>query len=260
MEPIRPTVDRYLLDLLVSRQFGARDFFETRDGACRVTPPLTGELASTIPHWGKLVGRVAEDVAHGLLEPRPYEPLPPPLTHRHASGGRLRVGLRPRPEGRAVRPERRCAACGKPTPSRRSRTCSAACERAIRVENGIGHGARVQARLRELRAAGQDPAATPEAKAKHAANVSRRCAERKAWDAAHPERPDSEVFRQDIWPAVKEMSIGAMVKATGLSKATCWHIRRGDVVPHPMWWERLAEPCAGATTQPDLPGLRTRSP
>jgi CRISPR/Cas system-associated endonuclease Cas1 len=38
MEPIRPSVDSYVLDLLQRRAFKKRDFFETREGICRVMP------------------------------------------------------------------------------------------------------------------------------------------------------------------------------------------------------------------------------
>jgi hypothetical protein len=93
--------------------------------------------------------------------------------------------------------------------------------------------------LRELRAQGIDPTQTPAAKAKHAASQARRRAEQKAWDAAHPDRPDPEVFRQEIWPRLKGMSIHALCQATGLSTAQCWRIRRGDLVPHSRWWETL---------------------
>lgn len=69
MEPVRPAVDAFALELLTTRSLTARDFYETRAGTCRVTPPLTHELAATLPHWRQLVGRVAKDfaaLAHGL--------------------------------------------------------------------------------------------------------------------------------------------------------------------------------------------------
>jgi len=38
MEPVRPEVDRYVLELLARRPFAAADFYETRQGASRITP------------------------------------------------------------------------------------------------------------------------------------------------------------------------------------------------------------------------------
>jgi CRISPR-associated endonuclease Cas1 len=40
MEPIRPEVDRFVLELLRSHTFAAGEFFETRQGVCRVLPPF----------------------------------------------------------------------------------------------------------------------------------------------------------------------------------------------------------------------------
>jgi CRISPR-associated endonuclease Cas1 len=48
MEPIRPAVDSYLLDLLERRTFTKADFFEQLDGHCRIMPPLTEDLASSV--------------------------------------------------------------------------------------------------------------------------------------------------------------------------------------------------------------------
>src|SRR3954447_10985039 len=67
MEPVRPIVDRYLLGLLATRVFGARDFFETRTGVCRVTPDLAHELAAPVGSWERLVLPIAQEVARTLL-------------------------------------------------------------------------------------------------------------------------------------------------------------------------------------------------
>jgi CRISPR-associated endonuclease Cas1 len=93
MEPIRPLVDRYVLDLLTSRTFAARDFFEARQGVCRVVAPLSHELGETATEWGRLVGRVAEDVARALDGSSRASSLPTPISGRRRSAGR-RVGAR----------------------------------------------------------------------------------------------------------------------------------------------------------------------
>lgn len=89
MEPIRPLVDAYAFRLLTSRPFAARDFFETSVGGCRVTAPLTHELAETSRHWGRLVGRVAEDMAASLEGRRSRSAGPPtPISGRKRAAGR----------------------------------------------------------------------------------------------------------------------------------------------------------------------------
>ena len=66
IEPIRPEVDRYVLDLLERRTFRKGHFMETPDGHCRLTAPLTHELAETLPRWAEAMGPIAEEVAHSL--------------------------------------------------------------------------------------------------------------------------------------------------------------------------------------------------
>ena len=127
MEPVRPLVDRFVLDLLAERSFAASDFYETRQGVCRVTPALARDLAATASVWARAVGRVAEDVARLLGDDRPSSSRPASPTpisgrnRRRAHPGRGRV-RRPRSPRVAVR----CTTCGGPTPPGRM-TCSDAC-------------------------------------------------------------------------------------------------------------------------------------
>jgi hypothetical protein len=41
-----PHVDADILDLLVNKAFRKTDFFETREGVCRIMPPITTDLNS----------------------------------------------------------------------------------------------------------------------------------------------------------------------------------------------------------------------
>jgi CRISPR associated protein Cas1 len=63
MEPVRPDVDAFLLDLLEDRAFTARDFGELPNGICRIAAPLTHELALTLPHWRECLRPVAAKLA-----------------------------------------------------------------------------------------------------------------------------------------------------------------------------------------------------
>jgi CRISPR/Cas system-associated endonuclease Cas1 len=49
IEPIRPQIDAFVLDLLERRTFRKVEFTETADGQCRLKAPLTHELAETVP-------------------------------------------------------------------------------------------------------------------------------------------------------------------------------------------------------------------
>ena len=66
MEPIRPTVDRFVLDLLARRELSRKDLFELEDGQCRLLPPLTEDLAATAPRWARLVLPIAQGLVDQL--------------------------------------------------------------------------------------------------------------------------------------------------------------------------------------------------
>ena len=63
MEPIRPAVDTFVLDLLEERVLTSRDFVELPNGVCRVRAPLTHDLALTLPRWRQLVAPVVAHLA-----------------------------------------------------------------------------------------------------------------------------------------------------------------------------------------------------
>ncbi len=120
MEPIRPDAERYLLDLLTSNTFRARNFHETRTGNCRIRPPLTHRLAETLPTWTTLLAPVAETVARQLAQAAEFaEPVPTPLTQANRRSGRAAHG--PRRVSRAsVRRGYASARCAAPRSSQQA--------------------------------------------------------------------------------------------------------------------------------------------
>lgn len=68
MEPVRPLVDAYVLDLLHSHVFTRAEVFEALDGQCRLMPPLTRMLTATAPRWARAMLPVAQQVAKQLLQ------------------------------------------------------------------------------------------------------------------------------------------------------------------------------------------------
>lgn len=246
MEPIRPLVDRYVFELLARRTFAADNFFETRQGVCRVTPPLAQELASAALDWGRAVGRVAEDVAR-RLEPAAgsTRAMPTPLSGRNRSAGRKGSGAT---RVAAPRPARAggCTQCGAPTAGSR-RTCGDECEAEARAAQDrgafVGSG---PAALARLRATGVEPLGS-EARQRLGRRQRERQAEENAWNAAHRERADPEVFRRDLLPAIANVSLGELARRTGLSVAYCARIRRGDEVPHARWWSMFGPTRSGVT-------------
>jgi CRISPR-associated endonuclease Cas1 len=64
MEAARPAVDAYVLALLTQRTLSAREFVETREGGCRITPGFAAELAGTCEVWRSHIAPVVERAAH----------------------------------------------------------------------------------------------------------------------------------------------------------------------------------------------------
>jgi CRISPR-associated endonuclease Cas1 len=224
MEPERPLVDRYLLRLLQARAFAAADFYETRQGVCRVTPPLARELIATLPEWRRAVGRVAEDVARLLESPSPApRATPTPISGRNRSRGRG-VSARVAPTGRPSPVAASCTQCGGPTDAGR-RTCSEACR--VEAEDAAA----------ELFRAGGPPM-TDGGRDRLSAKSTDLIHRAREWQRVNGMRKPEE-FREAIYPLLEDVSIRELVRRTGLSLAYCRKIKRGLVVPHPMWWERL---------------------
>lgn len=79
MEPCRPTVDGLVLDLLESHELRRGDVVETREGVCRIGPPLARRLASFGEPLRRDLAPFAEQLAQVLLSRTDH---PTPLTRR----------------------------------------------------------------------------------------------------------------------------------------------------------------------------------
>src|SRR5947207_13508965 len=80
MEAIRPLVDAYVLDWILSQPLRREWFFEQRDGNCRLIASLAILLTETIRVWARAVGPVAEWVTRQLwstTQKRTQSILPP---------------------------------------------------------------------------------------------------------------------------------------------------------------------------------------
>ncbi len=258
----RPLVDRYVLRLLGERAFSITDFYETRQGVCRVTPPLTGSLALTSRDWGRAVGRVAEDVAR-LLGDQGRDsdrPVPTPVTGRTRWAGRGGAKDPPSDDPVALI-GRRCTWCGKPV-TRVGRTCGGSCDAARAAQDRSAFIASGSRRLRDLRARGLEPM-TNQAREQVAARQRARQREENAWNATHPDREDPACFLAEILPTIRAVPLRELARRTGLSVSYCGAIRGGREVPHQRWWEMLSgfdphEPATDGRLRKRM-GLRARA-
>jgi CRISPR-associated endonuclease Cas1 len=234
MEPVRPLVDRYLLELLRARPFAAADFYETRQGVCRVTPPLARELAATLARWRLEVGKVAEVVAT-ILSGEVDAETPKPISGRRRAAGR-RVG--PRPPKREVLPEGACLWCGSAVERGRA-TCSQECVEALAAVNRpafVAAGTRSLARLREI---GFQPTISTAGRQRIGSRASETLAAAREWSKTHAWPTDLGVFAREILPTLTGVPAPQIAAATGLSVGYCRRVLAGRVTPNPMWWEEF---------------------
>ena len=169
MEPVRPHVDAFVLNLARTRTFSAKDFAETREGACRLASSLAQELAPTMATWAKLVAPYAEGVARhvarlaksGLGVAAPIGPKP--------ALDRARVTVRLRPIAAPIAPKasrsvpiatarNACRSCGAKLAIRKRLFCDQ-CLPDRRGEVAARHGPSFQAagpaKIAAMRAAGR---------------------------------------------------------------------------------------------------------
>jgi CRISPR-associated endonuclease Cas1 len=270
MEPIRPQVEAFVLDLLEGHTFSSRDFTELPNGVCRLRAPLTHDLALTLPRWrlhlAPIVANLAQAFRSALTDPD--KALPPRLLRQRKPAISVpNMGIAPRTTSaqsplrstprknaqvrpyaskawNAPRTERlaliptACAICGEPIEMRRRRHC-ATCMPTMRR----AHGERAIERARKALAlqvrAGNDPRASAEAGRKRGdanAEHHRRNREWKREQGAIPGR-DRAWFRREITPKLDGLSLLEIANATGLSLAACSRFRAGTRIPHARHWE-----------------------
>jgi CRISPR-associated endonuclease Cas1 len=94
MEPVRPKVDTFLLNLIRSEQLRRDWFFEQRDGNCRLMASFASTLSETELMWRTAVANYAEWIAKSFWDsrPRPIRSAAPAtrLTQRQRSNGRAK--------------------------------------------------------------------------------------------------------------------------------------------------------------------------
>jgi CRISPR-associated endonuclease Cas1 len=240
IEPVRPSVDGFVLDLLAQRTFRKAEFTETPDGHCRIKAPLTHELAETLPRWAQAVAPVAEEVAHtlGLAMAGKYVPATPLTTRkqRHAQAAvkaRKEVARttatssvrQQRPTGSAPRKLWSCPGCGGEVTHRKRTRCDA-CIAA-------------------------DPGQSPVIKGSRGAAIAARKRALREWDEANPGAAfDPEYFAREIQPKLATVKLSVIMEAAGVSKSYASTIRSGRYTPHVSTWAALDALAADGSTGP----------
>jgi CRISPR-associated endonuclease Cas1 len=244
MEAIRPEADAYVLRLLQTTTLRKRDFYETREGVCRLLPPLTHAIAGVLPQFSRSVAPIVEQVSRlflkGALEDGVIRSirdrssdrrLPSLLSQQFRSVGRQRLKQKlPAPKVGSW-----CRSCGDELRSRNRSNC----DRCLRDQQreAFSDGSGVTA-LAKLRAVGKDPA--------HGGKAARvRATKRKDVARAIAAWVDDDVtaaidYDRDILVHLASYSLGAIGAAIHVSPRYAALIRAGKAIPHRRHWAILA--------------------
>lgn len=265
MEPVRPAVDAFVLDLLEERVLTSRDFVELPNGICRIRAPLTHDLALTLPRWRQLMAPIVTHLAQCFRNAigqsvAPIETLPRTTSRTKAKPALIASPLvatprkqrprrpyaskawsAPRPEPLLLTPTA-CAACGKPVLKRRRRHCDE-CIPIMRAEHAKKVVAVARKVLADRAAAGDDPRSNAETNRKRGATIAEQRRRNRQWKREHPEGAgrDRAWFLREVMPKLDDAPLSAIARVTGLSLAACSRYRACSRVPHPRHWEALRE-------------------
>jgi len=237
MEAVRPSVDAWLLNWITREPLRRSDFFEDRNGNCRLIRTFAASLSETAPTWGRLVAPWAEYVAHSLRASRTSRPLvgrgfSTPLTQAHRRKAKSALP----PDLKMLKIERICHGCGART--RVGSNCPK-CGREISRDKLIEHAK-----------AGRMAALRPEARRKHSETQRKHEAAKRAWRLAQrPNWPDEKTYVRQIQPRLGSVTISTISSTLGVCESYAADIRAGRHRPHPRHWEALAR--LGNITAPE---------
>jgi CRISPR-associated endonuclease Cas1 len=234
MEVCRPSgVDAFVLNWLQSEPLCKSDFWEDRNGNCRIASSLAIKICETWDTWRRLVAPVAEYVAQEIWS-SVSKPASTSKLARQLIATRLTQRNKREVKGSGVpgvkRPklEHVCSGCGKAIGPKRSHCANCAIDGATE-------------RLVDAARIGRVAARSPEARAKHVASRQRHAQACLEWDASRqPAWLTSEVFSQQIQPLLSGVSTSAIRSQIGVSRWYASRIRQG-YRPHPRNWEALAQ-------------------
>jgi len=243
LEPLRPVAEQHVLQLLTARYFTTDDVHETPQGSCRLLPPLTHIVAQALPGFAQAVAPLAEGIAHALAHssPGPVR-LRTPLSRGNYTAAQTsgsRSTTRRPPGTTAVSPT--CQTCGTQLYDRRRQLCTGCWPVTRNAHAQLRTAASHTARATAI-AEGRDPTQTTAARTKRRDSLLAAKAAEAAWASNGAKCTVTEQqLHEVVLPALREVSLTDMQRATGLANSSCSRIRRGLMTPHPRHWYALAE-------------------
>jgi CRISPR-associated endonuclease Cas1 len=235
MEPVRPEVDRFVIDLMAEITFTRKDFIERSDGSIRIGPELCQRLSATMPVWARSVAPYAEQVAHiyGHLVAGKWAPRTP-LTGRNARSAAAVVKAR---KQQAVVKGRRSAVARSAAPKREGSNA------ARTFASCVDCGGRLQ-KARNLRCQAcwdKQPGQSEDVRQRRGLAIAQARSAQEQWRRENPYAAvDPDVFRNKILPGLAAVPLREIMAVTGSSKSSASSYRSGRSIPHPMHWAALA--------------------
>lgn len=229
-EVLRPAVDSFMLNWIQTERFSKADFWEDRNGNCRIGSPLAKKLCETANTWRRLAAPVAEWVAQALWNSsrssaRDEQVLPTRLTRRRKSEGRghkFELRIKPFPS-----PTKICEICG--AEGVKSRYCKACAVEASRENMAhvalIAHSRPKSKRIKD--------------------RISKRISDHAVantwWDPRSlPSWLTEECYVQRIQPSLRTKKVREIAEAMQVSQPYASFIRSGRRRPHPRHWLSLS--------------------
>jgi CRISPR-associated endonuclease Cas1 len=228
MEAVRPRVDAFLLDWMLTQPFRREWFFEQRDGSCRLMASFATLLSESSPAWRQAVAPIAEWVSRVLWSTFKLHRRELPPTHLTQSRRRDAEGKPHLHISELPRPPRLCRTCGKPV-TRGYDRCGA-CKVAICTEELINAAEK-----------GREASHASQAERKRGDNRRRQAAAIRAWRPSDlPAWLNKETFLRTVQPGLPDITVPSIRAALGVSKSYATNIRAGRRLPHPRHWQALA--------------------
>ena len=207
MEPVRSSVDSYLLDWITRQPLRREWFFEQRDGNCRLMGPFAVRLSETTAIWRRAVAPVAEWVAKqfwATTQKRTQSVQAP--THLTQAHRREAKGTSSEVVALVVpRTENLCSGCGK-TILDRSVSC-ARCALGNATQNML-----------DAAQIGRRTANGPDAQMKRASTARKNALAQHSWKTSdQPAWLTSELFSKRIQPLLWSVPMSAIRSSIGVS-------------------------------------------
>jgi CRISPR-associated endonuclease Cas1 len=226
-EIVRPKIDAFVLSWIQTEYFRKSDWWEDRNGTCRMSTALAIRLCETSDTWRRFVAPVAEYVAqelwssvHGHASTLNRRLIATRLTQRN----KREVKGSEVPEVDQPKPEHVCSDCGLKIPSW-TKLCSK-CARKATPKNFR---------------AGRKRAQQPEYLAKRGETMRTHRKAIQDWDpSALPAWLTRDIYEKRVVPALAPIPKSEIRKALGVSEPYSSDIRAGKCIPHRRHWQALA--------------------